>query len=152
MLRLPLSVVADTLAALQESGRQGCEGIVIWLGRHRDDDVEVIETHHPIHEARTDMFHIPPAGMRKLQERLRESRMFVAAQVHSHPGKAFHSEADDRWAIVRHVGALSLVLPKFGLETTASSFLEDAKVFRLNEANAWREVPAQGVARTWLLT
>jgi len=35
----------------------------------------------------------------------------VAAQVHSHPDEAFHSKGDDEWAIVRHEGALSIVVP-----------------------------------------
>ena len=152
MLRIPTTVVTETLNALQESGSRRHEGIVIWLGHRFGDDTEVIEPHHPVHVARIDMFHIPPAGMRKLQERLRQSRMFVVAQVHSHPAKAFHSEADDRWAIVRHVGALSLVLPDFGLKTTPASFLQDVKVFRLNEANSWLEVPHAEVKSTWSLT
>lgn len=152
MVRIPLSVIAQTLDALQESGRLDHEGIVLWLGRRSGDDVEVIEAYHPIHQARADQFYIPPEGMRALREKLRASRLFVAAQVHSHPNRAFHSEADDRWAIVRHIGALSLVLPRFGLQTTQPAFLDDAKVFRLSEDNNWQEVPNAEVMRAWLLT
>jgi hypothetical protein len=147
MLRIPDSVIAETLAALQNSGRRHREGVVIWLGTRSGENVDVIEAYHPVHEAEADMFHIPPEGMRKLRAWLRESRLFVAAQVHSHPETAFHSEADDRWAIVRHVGALSIVLPWFGFETTQPSFLQDAKTYRLNEDNDWCEVPTQEVAQ-----
>ena len=89
------------------------------------------------------MFWISTEGMDALKKVLRKRRLMVAAQVHSHPELAFHSVADDRWAIVRHHGALSLVLPHFGLRTTRSSFFDDAKVYQLNAADAWIEVPAQ---------
>jgi proteasome lid subunit RPN8/RPN11 len=149
MMWVPSAVIAETLMAIHESGRHDQEGIVIWLGRRSGEDVNVVEPHHPIHDAKSNMFLIPSAGMRKLQERMRDTRTFVAAQVHSHPEEAFHSEEDVRWAIVRHAGALSAVLPRFGLRITPSSFLEKAKLFRLNEASTWQEVLGQEAARTW---
>lgn len=65
----------------------------------------------------------------------------VAAQVHSHPREAFHSKADDRWAIVRHEGALSLVVPNFAIGTMVSTFLDDTKVYRFSASAQWVEVP-----------
>src|SRR5207253_2960750 len=38
----------------------------------------------------------------------------LIAQVHSHPGEAYHSEADDLYAIVTTEGGFSLVVPNFG--------------------------------------
>jgi hypothetical protein len=67
----------------------------------------------------------------------------IAAQVHSHPREAFHSSADDAWAIVRHLGALSLVVPDFGLKTNVSTFRDHTKVFCLAGNNRWHEVPAE---------
>jgi hypothetical protein len=75
--------------------------------------------------------------MRALLELLSEQELMIAAQVHSHPSDAFHSEADDAWAIVRHVDALSLVLPDFALRTNNATFLDHAKIFRLTAANRW---------------
>ena len=54
------------------------------------------------------------------------------AQVHSHPGEAFHSPADDRWAIPRQVGALSIVLPFFAAGISEETFFEQAAVFTLS--------------------
>src|SRR5437763_818131 len=87
------------------------------------------------------MFHIPPAGMTALHAELRRGRLMVAAQVHSHPGPAFHSKADDRWAIVRHEGALSLVVPDFAVNTTVSNFLDRSKVYRFSASAEWVLVP-----------
>jgi hypothetical protein len=38
-----------------------------------------------------------------------------AARIHSHPGSAFHSATDDGNPGLRHEGALSIVVPYFGL-------------------------------------
>jgi hypothetical protein len=86
------------------------------------------------------MFHITPPGMDALRDRLRAGRLMVAAQVHTHPEKAFHSEADDRWAIIRHRGALSCVVPWFARRTRAERFLGDTKVFRLDASSEWIEL------------
>jgi hypothetical protein len=37
------------------------------------------------------------------------------ARIHSHPGPAFHSETDDDNPVLTHEGALSIVVPWFGL-------------------------------------
>jgi hypothetical protein len=60
--------------------------------------------------------------------------------VHSHPAKAFHSRADDEWAIVRHEGALSLVVPDFASRTSADSFATDIAAFVLTSSNEWAEI------------
>jgi hypothetical protein len=73
-------------------------------------------------------------------ERLRTQGLYVASQVHTHPREAFHSLADDKWAIVRHVGALSIVLPYFGRSTTLENFLRQAAVFQLDSSNTWNQV------------
>jgi hypothetical protein len=94
----------------------------------------------PPQEADIDYFHVPPIGMRAVFEALRPNRHAVLAQVHSHPGVAFHSEADDEWAIVRYEGALSIVVPYFASATTPETFLEDAAVFVLGADDVWHEV------------
>ena len=79
--------------------------------------------------------------MQALFEELKRNRLAVAAQIHTHPRQAFHSEADDTSAIVRHAGALSIVLPFFALKTAPDTFTRDAKVFVLSRDNVWHEVP-----------
>jgi len=137
----PSAVVGHTLTHLQEGGHRGCECVVLWLGRRDGDRIIVQEAYRPIHTAEADIFWIASEGMDALKSYLRQKRYMVAAQVHSHPGQAFHSAADDRWAIVRHHGALSLVLPAFALQTTPASFLQEAKVYQLAADDEWVEVP-----------
>jgi proteasome lid subunit RPN8/RPN11 len=134
------TVLATTLRELREAGTRRCECIVLWLGRPADGVIRVEEAYVPLHEAREDMFHIPPASMATLHAHLRKHRLMVAAQVHSHPREAFHSLADDRWAIIRHEGALSLVLPYFAASTTPLNFHDEVKVYRFSDAAEWVEV------------
>jgi proteasome lid subunit RPN8/RPN11 len=122
----------------------------LWLGRRREQAIHVEAVYRPTQTAKADMFHIPPEGMTALYAELRHKRLMVAAQVHSHPQEAFHSKADDRWAIVRHEGALSLVVPHFAQATTLDRFLEDVKIYQFSVGARWVEVPSAEVAQSWL--
>jgi len=133
-------IIQETLGVLRDAGTMGHECVVLWLGRRGGDHVSVQEVYRPRHEARRDMFWITQEGMHELKDRLRSARTMVAAQVHTHPEAAFHSPADDRWAIVRHEGALSLVLPRFALQSTAETFMTDVRIYRLSRSDRWCEV------------
>ena len=106
---------------------------MLWLAKRPLADVTVIaEIFVPDHTARVDVFHIPPSGMSGMMSHLRAGKLALAAQVHSHPAEAFHSKADDAWAIVRHESALSIVVPYFASGVTASNFLDRSATFRLS--------------------
>jgi len=138
---VPRNVVSATLASLQEAGREERERVVLWLGmRQADRSIIVSEAFAPEQRAESDFFQIPRASIVAVFDRLREKGGMIAAQVHSHPGPAFHSAADDRWAIVRHLHAFSLVVPDFALTTETNTFLSTTAVFRLSEANEWVEL------------
>lgn len=142
--------VAATLGHLREAGDRYKECVVLWLGRRSVQGIEVVEVYRPEQLAAADMFHIPPDSMAELRAKLRRGRVMVAAQVHSHPNEAFHSLADDRWAIVRHIGALSLVVPEFASHTLVDTFLEHTKIFRFSASAQWCEVVAAEVGSTCL--
>jgi proteasome lid subunit RPN8/RPN11 len=110
MLEVPQHVIAETVEHLRQSNTS--ERVVLWLGR-REQVVRILEVYVPLQHAASDYFRIPREGMSALLEYLRSKRLVAAAQVHTHPGRAFHSAADDAWALVRHEGALSFVVPRF---------------------------------------
>lgn len=142
--------IATTLGHLREAGARLQECVVLWLGRPSARGIDVVSVYRPQQRAAAHMFHIPPESMSALRALLRRDRVMVAAQVHSHPHEAFHSQADDRWAIVRHVGALSLVVPEFAAHTRVETFLEHTKVFRFSSSAHWCEVSAAEVGTTCL--
>lgn len=141
------TVVDTTLRLLQGFVDREC--VVLWLGRRTAVGVEVLNAWRPPQVTESHMFYIPPAAMEELHDRLRRGRLMVAAQVHTHPEEAFHSAADDRWAIVRHQSALSLVLPYFASRVSSQTFFEHTKVFRLSADDTWLEVPQLEVG-SWL--
>lgn len=135
------AILRTTLEALQVPGRAGREGVVLWLGEPSQEAVRVVSVHVPVQHATNDMFEIPRASVMALLDLVGRTGSSVVAQVHTHPMAAFHSLADDHWAIVRHEGALSVVLPRFALDTDVVSFWRNAAVFQLSSANQWLEVP-----------
>lgn len=137
-LRCPRDLVEETLAHLREAGRDGRECVVFWLtDRPVRPGALVREAYRPDQHAARDIFRIPPKAMTGLMAHLRARRLSLAVQVHSHPGRAFHSRADDVWAVVRHEGALSIVVPDFAKRIDALTFLSMAATFRLSADDQW---------------
>lgn len=141
MIIISPAIIADTLTQLALHGKGCKEIVVLWLAQKVAGQAIVQRVYVPLQESGRAFFHIPPRGMQRLFAELRPSRLMVAAQVHTHPHEAFHSAADDHWAVLRHVGALSLVLPYFARQTTADKFVEQAKVYSLTQADEWDELP-----------
>ncbi|KZC77764.1 hypothetical protein AYR46_16525 [Sphingobium yanoikuyae] len=145
-----LSCTTDTLVRtidiLRAGGARSEERVVLWLGLVASirEPMPVTEVYEPDQITDIDYFKLPPASLRALMSHLRSARLKILAQVHSHPGKAFHSEADDEWAIIRHVGALSLVLPEFARNITPANFAEKTASYRLSGENEWVRVPTGG--------
>ena len=134
--------IQETVRLLQHATEREC--VLLWLGRRNGKVQSIIEVFRPTQNASADYFEIPRVGMLELMERLRTQGLYVAAQVHTHPREAFHSQADDKWAIVRHQGAISIVLPYFAKNTHLRNFLTEAAFFQLSHSNSW--VPVDSAA------
>ena len=104
---------ADALRSLSEGVR---ESVVLWIGLGGADKAHVQRILVPQQLASPKHFEV------SLEERVRIIRALgvsgekVLAQLHTHPRRAFHSCADDRLALPRHTGAISIVVPDFGLD------------------------------------
>ena len=70
-----------------------------------------------------------------------------AARIHSHPADAFHSPADDANPVLTHEGALSIVVPFFGLGLRLG--LDACAVLR-REEDRWRPLPAGPDRDQWI--
>lgn len=138
------SKIGKTISLLRRAGRREC--VLLWLGRREEGVQRIVTVYHPLQESARDYFEIPRRGMAALMEHLRSERLYVVSQVHTHPCEAFHSAADDKWAIVRHLGGLSIVLPMFGRSTTVENFLEQAAIYQLDAKNNWNELEADRIA------
>lgn len=139
-IRITKRGVGLTLEYLQDAGRRNSECVVLWLGRRLTDSIEVEQVWLPPHRAGRLYFEFNEAAMTAMMAKLRKERQMIVAQVHSHPEEAFHSSADDDWAVIRHEGALSLVVPYFAGRTNVETFARDLAAFVLNSSNCWAEI------------
>ena len=142
-LNIERRLLADAVNSLKASFDK--EKVLLFLGKKINGDFSVLEIFTPEQITESDYFHIPEQGMEELMAKLGETRLMLVAQIHTHPKDAFHSWADDKWAIVRHEGAFSLVLPYFASHTTMENFLDEVAVFILNKKNSWTEVDSVNV-------
>ena len=76
------------------------------------------------------------------------SEEWFVARIHSHPGEAFHSDTDDRNPVTTFDGALSIVVPYFGLDQRHG--LEACAVYRRTHGE-WRELPPGPQRDRWLV-
>lgn len=140
VLRCPRSFIDETLSHLRAGGANNCETVVLWLGTVRDGFTEVRKVYRPEQKVDIDFFLIPQEGVRAMMRCIKETRFQILAQVHSHPGRAFHSKADDTWAIIRHVGAVSIVIPYFAEGTVSANFGDQAATYQLDASDHWVEI------------
>ena len=112
------AVVDSTLRVLKKFGKHRLEGLVLWLGNIDPGTAHVtkvfVPDQHPVADEDGVGYFVGGETLFELNRGLAETGLRLIAQVHSHPGSAYHSETDDRYAIVTADGGLSLVVPNFG--------------------------------------
>lgn len=112
---LPDELWNQTVSALRYYGQFQSEGLVYWGGIVGAGGETIVTSLLKLN-------HLPQGGcvrptskeMRVLLRTLRERDEKLVAQIHSHPGQAFHSPGDSLHATSFHRGFISLVLPNFG--------------------------------------
>lgn len=142
-LKITKELLLQSLSLLKEFTDK--ERVILWLGRIDQDTYLVEEIFLPIQITEEDYFNIPPEGMAELMGKLKATRRMLVAQMHTHPFEAFHSPADDRWAILRHLNAYSIVLPWFASSASLTNFKTDAATFILNHSNKWVEIDNENI-------
>jgi proteasome lid subunit RPN8/RPN11 len=140
-IQISSTQIRETIKLSRQAGAREC--VLLWLGRRGQNVQHIVDVYRPLQNSTIDYFEIPREGMAELMNRMRSQGLFVVSQIHTHPHEAFHSPTDDKWAIVRHIGALSIVLPFFAESTTLKNFLQQAAVYQLDGSNKWNEVPSE---------
>ena len=141
------AIIDQMLERMREFGSHGWELLVLWVG-----DIEpgtgkanVVQAYVPKQKAISSEdgvgYFVNGETLFELNRDLSETGLRLIAQVHSHPRRAYHSDADDRYAIVTAEGGLSLVVPDFG---SAPADPASWAVYRLHGSD-WREVSTSEV-------
>lgn len=138
---VPLVVMQEGHEILRAAGRAGLEGMILWAGTQVGEQFRVTELIVPRQRGlRTaDGLCVVVDGdeLHRLNVYLFESNLQLIAQIHSHPGMAYHSSTDDEFAVATTAGCFSLVVPDFAVREFN---LEDTAVYRLSESGKWLEV------------
>lgn len=143
LLRLPREIVRKTIRTLKHCGRGECECAVYWIGPAGKDLIDSYE--HPVHRRSPFGYQVDDRWLTNLWKRLAVSGQSIKAQVHTHPGKAYHSEIDDQWPIVSQPGFISVVIPDFaGGEPSLDRFW----IGRLQPDGQWQQIKSAAEAVT----
>ena len=118
-ITVPDCIWAATLDEVARYRLVDSEGLVFWGGVVTTDVGVVTGLYLPTHAPQGARAALEPDEARWLLRCLRDRGEKLLAQVHSHPGRAFHSHGDDRHATSYHHGAYSIVIPNYGAGVTA---------------------------------
>lgn len=140
VVHLPHRALAETVRVLQDFGREGNEGLVLWVGQIEGTVATIQSCLVPPQESiRSEDgigYFLTSETLFNLNRFLSDKRLRLIAQIHSHPTEAYHSAMDDKYAIVAIEGGFSLVVPYFArTEHTPAGWA----VYRLRNAR-WQEV------------
>jgi hypothetical protein len=136
-----LSVVERGQGVLRLAGNAGLEGMVLWAGTATDATFHATELLVPKQRGikTKDGVCVVVDGdeLHRLNVHLHETGLRLIAQVHSHPGRAYHSNTDDQFAVATTIGNFSLVVPDFAVRPFS---LRECAIYRLTSKGAWNEV------------
>ena len=150
---VPRRCVGTAHEHLRSVGRAGHEGMALWAGtisgEHFHVSHAVVPAQRHIRTKDGVCVAVGPEELHRLNVWLFKHRLTLGAQIHSHPGRAYHSETDDEYAVATAVGCFSLVVPNFAREPFD---LARTATYRLDAKGRWSEVPSREVARVIKIT
>ena len=138
------STLAESAATLRALSGDVRESVVLWIGTEQDGKALVQEMVVPRQRASAVHFDVPIEERLRLAQQLAASGQRLLVQLHTHPGRAFHSLADDRLALPRHTGAISIVIANFARGWDGN--LRHASVNHHLGGGAWSELRSGAVA------
>ncbi|WP_435626586.1 Mov34/MPN/PAD-1 family protein [Candidatus Ferrigenium straubiae] len=139
---VPRQVIEDGQEFMRAAGGMGREGMVLWAGRPEGPTFRVTDLVIPQQKGVSSRdgvcVIVEGVELARLNMELHKRQLQFIAQVHSHPGAAYHSEMDDEFAVATKIGCFSLVVPDFAKRPF--SFNETA-IYRINSAGEWLDAP-----------
>jgi proteasome lid subunit RPN8/RPN11 len=141
------ATIDQMLQTMRDFGSHGWEVLVLWLGEVEPSTGKAHVSHAFVPKQKSISnedgvgYFVSGETLFQLNRDLSETGLRLIAQVHSHPREAYHSEADDRYAIVTAEGGMSLVVPNFGRAPAQPTAWA---VYRLH-GRAWRELSTKEV-------
>jgi hypothetical protein len=144
---VPLELVDQTLEPLQKAGKQGYEAFVLWGGRLDESGGRMTfeSAYFPAQTtSRTEdglLVVVEGDALFRVNRTFYAQGLTLAAQVHSHPTDAYHSETDDTYPLMTLEGGLSGVVPDFG--RGGRGRLEEWAWYRLVGPRDWAAIGSE---------
>lgn len=145
-VNVPVAIALQTEEALRGCGLHRRECVVYWSARlPPTNTVTVVCFFHPCHQSSSIGYDVNDIEVYRYNKILYEKCEFAVAQLHTHPGGAFHSATDDHWPLVHQPGFLSIVIPDFcerGLRNLRSCYVAE-----FQGGGVWRKLGVDEVLR-----
>lgn len=146
VFRVGSQTVERTLEFFRQQGLRGHEGVALWPGNIAGGICDIGSPLIPRQITGPRMYQIPADESFRIIKTVAKQNLVIPIQIHSHPGSAYHSEADDEYAFLQHLNAISIVVPNFGF-FDARDFLANAVFYSLRGPELWELMDDAEVSR-----
>ena len=138
-LRLTLteSCVSALLECIEPEILRGHEGVAYVLGQTDGATTLAVAAVRPQAATTCGSFSVSAPAMAQVVRTAVRAGLQVVGQVHTHPGKAYHSDGDIEGARVVYSGFVSVVLPDYGRRLPA---LDGAAVYMFRGKAGFAEI------------
>ena len=147
---VPPRILAESAGLLRSLSGGVRESVVLWTGFEETATAEVRRVTVPRQRAHRLGFDVPLEERLEIAQQLAQSGEKLLAQLHTHPGRAFHSRTDDLLALPRQSGAISIVVADFAVGWDGD--LRRASVNRHLGEGKWRELSGMEVIKLFEVT
>ena len=127
---------------LEPERRKRDEGIAFLFGFSKGSVTLAVSSFRPTATTSSGSFAVGLNAMAACVRAAARHRLQVVAQVHTHPGRAYHSEGDLAGARNRYAGYASIVIPNYGDMLPS---LEGVAAFIFSEAGEWIELNTSNI-------
>lgn len=146
-VRVPRELVEEIQQYFRTAGRRGNEAVGFWAGTQQETHFVVTAVYLPGQRAGNlgggCVVMVDGDELFRMNVWLHENRLTLIAQLHSHPGDAYHSDTDDDYPVMTRTGGLSLVIPDYARDAFS---LATAAVYRLTANIGWQHLSEPEVA------
>ena len=140
-VEIPRSCAQEAIDWLYCAGSRHVEGVALFAGVREGETFLIKRTIIPEQTAGDIegglIYVVNGEELHRLGLELFDSGLQLFAQIHSHPGAAYHSETDDAYPIVTVVGGVSIVVPNFARKGIN---LSSWAIYRLLPETGWTEL------------
>ena len=145
---VPQSVMRRTFAFLREGGSRGLESHALWAGTLSGGAFTVTRVVFPRQVCSPASYRVPETEVFRVNRLLNRQGLVAMCQIHTHPGRAFHSLIDDDGSALALPGSLSVVVPHY-----AAAGTDEPAAWAVYElGRRWRRLRRRRVGRLFRIS